>query len=309
VEFTWVKAHSGLIHNEIADTLATKGVKGGSYCPATCFDVLPEDTETEDDPNIPLTEVITQTEEFGADEEHLPQNGTWAVSLGLNEEEAADRQEERERGIQQFAHDVLGNSSTNGSEDEAVSNPGEIPVTSNGWSLVTGPEGGRDLNLSELTWQSVPEVQESSQYPECNMRVRREIGEEEEITDARSAWSNSWAQAQAEARHIREMEERFSWMSKADEGMLATGLEPYHPNDFEGAIMNAGETEFMVFEQRASGEDVLRESCPEGSEEVVGATLIIRSRTCITALTVTSHVADAPSMTAQMLTKMASCSR
>jgi ribonuclease HI len=28
VEFSWVKAHSGLIHNEIADTLATRGVKG-----------------------------------------------------------------------------------------------------------------------------------------------------------------------------------------------------------------------------------------------------------------------------------------
>jgi ribonuclease HI len=33
VEFTWVKAHSGLLRNEIADTLATRGVKGGKYCP------------------------------------------------------------------------------------------------------------------------------------------------------------------------------------------------------------------------------------------------------------------------------------
>jgi ribonuclease HI len=26
VEFSWVKAHSGIVHNEIADTLATRGV-------------------------------------------------------------------------------------------------------------------------------------------------------------------------------------------------------------------------------------------------------------------------------------------
>jgi ribonuclease HI len=61
VEFTWVKAHSGSLHNEIAGTLATRGVKGGTYCPVNWFNQLPEDTETEDDLNIPLTEVITQT--------------------------------------------------------------------------------------------------------------------------------------------------------------------------------------------------------------------------------------------------------
>jgi ribonuclease HI len=62
IEFTWVKAHSGLIHNEIADTLATRGVKGGTYCPIDWFDKLPPDTEEEDDPSIPATEVITQTD-------------------------------------------------------------------------------------------------------------------------------------------------------------------------------------------------------------------------------------------------------
>jgi ribonuclease HI len=63
VELSWVKAHSGLLHNEIADTLATKGVKGGTYCPTDWFDALPPDTETEDDPTLQLTEVITQGEE------------------------------------------------------------------------------------------------------------------------------------------------------------------------------------------------------------------------------------------------------
>jgi ribonuclease HI len=78
VEFTWVKAHSGILHNEIADTLATRGVKGSTYCPTNRFDQLPEDTETEDDPNIPPTEVITQTEEFGPDGLDPPAFGTLA---------------------------------------------------------------------------------------------------------------------------------------------------------------------------------------------------------------------------------------
>jgi ribonuclease HI len=64
VEFAWVKAHSGLLHNEIADTLATRGVNWTTYCPTDWFDELPDDTEQEDDPNIPDTEVITQTEEW-----------------------------------------------------------------------------------------------------------------------------------------------------------------------------------------------------------------------------------------------------
>jgi hypothetical protein len=308
-----MKAHSGLLDNEVADTLATRGVKGGSYCPVSWFDILPEDTETEDDPNIPTSEVITQTEEFGADEEHLPQNGTTAVVYGFNEEEAAEIQEERERGVQQFAHDFLGKSSAEGSEDEGVSNPGEIPITTRGWSLVKGSDG--DRNLSYMPWreQNVPvddeagREQEQLQSSECHIRVRRGIGEEEEITDARSAWSNSWAQAQAEARQIREMEERFSWMTEADKGMLNTGLEPFPPDQFADAIANSGETEFMVFEQRGNGGDVLRESCPEGAEVVVGATLVIRSRTCVTALNAVSHMAEAPPATAKLLTKMASC--
>jgi hypothetical protein len=112
VEFTWVKAHSGLLHNEVADTLATRGVKGGTYCPVSWSDVLPADTETEDDPNIPQTELITQTEEFGADDEHLPSFGTPAVVYGLDEEEAAERAEEREQSIQQFLKDQHDESST-----------------------------------------------------------------------------------------------------------------------------------------------------------------------------------------------------
>jgi ribonuclease HI len=56
VEFAWVKAHSGLLHNEIADTQATRGVNRTSYYPTDWFDELPGDTEQEDGPNIPDTD-------------------------------------------------------------------------------------------------------------------------------------------------------------------------------------------------------------------------------------------------------------
>jgi ribonuclease HI len=120
VEFPWVKAHSALLHNEVADTLATRGVKGGTYCPVSWFDVLPADTETEDDPNISQTELITQTEEFGLDDEHLPSFGTPAVVYGPNDEEAAERAEERERRIQEFLKNQQDESSTPVSDDEQV---------------------------------------------------------------------------------------------------------------------------------------------------------------------------------------------
>jgi hypothetical protein len=222
------------------------------------------------------------------------------VVYGFNDEEAVERMEERERSIQEFAYDQLGNSSAQDSEDEGSSRSGEIPVIRQGWEAVSGPD--RNMNLSELEWRESNEPtediaereQEQTQANECHIRVTRGIEEEEEITDARSAWSNTWAQAQAEARHIREMEERFSWMREADKAMLGLGLEPYPPDHFSEAIANSGETEFMVFEQRGNGGDVLRESCPDGAEVVVGATLVIRSRTCVTVMNAVSHIAEAP---------------
>jgi hypothetical protein len=65
-------------------------------------DMLPPDTEEEDGRSIPPSEVITQTDEFGADEEHLPSFGTQAVVYDLNKEEAEELAEERERGIRHF---------------------------------------------------------------------------------------------------------------------------------------------------------------------------------------------------------------
>jgi hypothetical protein len=262
VEFTWVKAHSGILHNEIADTLATRGVNGGTYSPVSWFDQLPADTETEDDPNIPQTEVITQTDKFGADEEHLPQFGTLVRTFGFNEEEAAERAEERERGIRQFVHNQLENSSTPVSEDEELPQPSDTVVILPGWSGVEGP--AQDLNLSELQWGNpkeaiVEEEQEQNQVTECSLRVRRGIGEETTDPDVPTSWSSTWAQAQAGAQYIRDMEERFSWMKEADKGMLYLGLEPYPWEQFAEAIERTGETEFQAIEQRGNGGDVLRE--------------------------------------------------
>jgi ribonuclease HI len=48
VQFAWVKIHSWITLNEVADVLATRGVKGSSYCPTDRFDDLPADTEPED---------------------------------------------------------------------------------------------------------------------------------------------------------------------------------------------------------------------------------------------------------------------
>jgi hypothetical protein len=132
IEFTWVKAHSGLLHNEIADTLATRGAMGSTYCPTNRFDVLPADTEEEDDPAIPSTEVIAQTDEFGADDEHLPSFGAPALVFDFNDEEAAELEEELERGIRQFAHDMLGNSS----EDEGFGETGGTVVISHKMTVV-----------------------------------------------------------------------------------------------------------------------------------------------------------------------------
>jgi hypothetical protein len=63
----------------------------------------------------------------------------------------------------------------------------------------------------------------------------------------------------------------------------------------------------MVFEQRGNGADVLRESCPDGAEVVVGATLVIRSQTCVTVMNAVSHIAEAPPATAKLLTQMTNC--
>jgi ribonuclease HI len=302
VEFTWVKAHSGILHNEIADTLATRGVKGGTYCATSRFDQLPEDTETEDDPNIPLTEVITQTEEFGPDDLHLPAFGTLAVTYGLNDEEAAERTEERDRSIRHFLHDQCNNSSTPVSEDEEFHDANDTVIIQNGWAVLGN--GGPDPQDQEQ--EPTTADQEQDKESEYSLSIRRE-GEEMSMgaEEAPSPWSSTWAQALEEAKHLRETEERFSWMKEADAQMLHLGLEPYPWEQFAEEVAKTGETEFQVIEQRGSAEEVLRANLPLEMNSIIGATLVVRSRTIVTALKMVSDLGSAPQATARMLSMSA----
>jgi hypothetical protein len=183
-----------------------------------------------------------------------------------------------------------------------------VVVIHPGWSGVEGPP--QDLNLSELQWGNpketiVEEEQEQNQAVECSLRVRRGIGGEIADSEVPTSWCSTWAQAQAGAQYIRDMEERFGWMKEADKGMLNLGFEPYPWDQFAEAIERTGETEFQAIEQRGNGVDVFRENCPEGGELVVGATLVIRSRTIVTAMNVISDSEEASPATAKLLTQMA----
>jgi ribonuclease HI len=206
IEFTWVKAHSGLLHNEIADTLATRGVKGSSYGPTDWFDKLPPDTEEEDDVSIPISEVITHRDEFGADEEQLPSSGTRATVYGFNAEEAAEAVEvaeatmlaeaekTREREFRHFAHEVLDISSRSVTEDEDFRTEVDAVVISSGMTLVDGADAFPE-----------PQDEEGFQFQEGRVGP---VAIPESI--APHAWSSTWAQARAEAEQRRAAEERFS---------------------------------------------------------------------------------------------------
>jgi ribonuclease HI len=302
VEFTWVKAHSGILQNEIADTLATRGVNGSTYCPTNRFDHLPEDTETEDDPNIPQTVVITQTEEFGTDELHLPSFGTPAVVYDFNDEEAAERAEERDRSVRHFLHDQCDNSSTPVSEDEEFHETNGTVLIQNGWTLLGN--GGPEPQDQEQE----PDVDTQEQIHDsgCSLSIRRENEEMTMGTEvAPSPWSSTWAQAMAEAQYRREMEERFSWMKEADVQMLHLGLEPYPWDQFAEEIAKTVETESQAIEQRGCTEDIFRVELPPETMSIVGPALVIRSRMIVTALNMVSGKENASQATARMLFRMA----
>jgi hypothetical protein len=101
------------------------------------------------------------------------------------------------------------------------------------------------------------------------------------------------------------MEERFSWMKDADLQMLSMGLEPYPWEQFAEEISKTGENEFQAIEQRACTEDVLQTGEAVGPESLVGATLVIRSRTIVTAFNMISRTLNASQATARMLCRMA----
>jgi hypothetical protein len=100
------------------------------------------------------------------------------------------------------------------------------------------------------------------------------------------------------------MEERFSWMKDADLQMLSMGLEPYLWDQFAEEVAKTGETEFQAIEQRACTEKEFQMELPPEMISLVGATLVIRSRTIVTALNMVSGKWNASQATARMLCRM-----
>jgi hypothetical protein len=169
---------------------------------------------------------VSGTEEFGPDDLHLPAFGTLAINHGLNEEEATERTEERDRRIRHFLHDQCNNSSTPVSEDEEFHDANDTVIIQNGWAVLGN--GGPDPQDQEQEPFAADQEQEQDKESEYSLSIRRGSEEMSMGTEvAPSPWSSTWAQALAEAQHLRETEERFSWMKEADVQMLHLGLEPY----------------------------------------------------------------------------------
>jgi hypothetical protein len=175
------------------------------------FDELPTDTEQEDDPTIPETEVITQTEEW-ADDEHLPSFGIRAQVYGFNAEETAEAAEtaeeearveqetEHERGIRHFLHDTCDNSSTTVTDDDDNGVTGGVIVLKSGMTVA---EDGSELP-------------EPPKEPEFHLQVGLVGAVDLPESMEPSPWSSTCAQARAEAAQRQAEEERFSWMKEAD---------------------------------------------------------------------------------------------
>jgi hypothetical protein len=87
--------------------------------------------------------------------------------------------------------------------------------------------------------------------------------------------------------------------------MLHLGLEPYPWEQFAEEVAKTGETDFQVIEQRGSAEEILRANLPVEMNSIIGATLVVRSRTIVTALKMVSDLGSAPQATARMFSILA----
>jgi hypothetical protein len=94
-------------------------------------------------------------------------------------------------------------------------------------------------------------------------------------------------------------------MKDADLQMLAMGFEPVPWEQFADAVNQTGEYQFQAVEQRASSEQVYQTGEPPGPDSLVGATLVVRSHTVVTALKMVSYGWNAPGATARMMCLMA----
>jgi hypothetical protein len=174
VGFSWVRAHSGLVHNEIADTLATRGVNGSSYCPLNRFDVLPADAEPED---------VFDAQNAGRSSRKLT-NGTktFICHRSVHERPFSDLAEVT---FNRFSRDVLGNWSAIVSDDSDVPQGEHIPVMTGGMRVVSDEEQE----------ESAPEV---VTLPTIEFKP----------------WSGNWTWPQALEADRREMAERLAFQQE-----------------------------------------------------------------------------------------------
>jgi hypothetical protein len=296
VEFSWVKAHPGLIHNEIADTLATRGVRGGSYCPTNRFDELPPDTEPEDVPEArDVDSIVKQVDEYDEDT-HLPPFSTKAISYGFNQEEI---QEQRDAQFAGFSREVLGNSSSVVSDDSES----DVPQSQD-TIVMTG-----DMNVVQEDQEGV-KTYDQIIAKQGFAQVTRDEGVHmtpvsEGLYDspgvAPHGWSSTFTQARREALQLQAMEDQYSWMTEADQFMFHLGLEPVPWEHFEETVSQEGETQFQATEQRASEEDVMGSHEQPASDSLIGATIVIRSETVISAYRIVSSALQAENATTKIL--------
>jgi hypothetical protein len=115
------------------------------------------------------------------------------------------------------------------------------------------------------------------------------------------AWSTSFAQARSEAIRQQAEKEWFIWMIEADQHMFQLGLEPVPWEQFEEAVSQKDERQFLAMEQRASEEQAMHSPEQPAPDSLVGATIVIRSETVISALRMVSHAIQAENATTAML--------
>jgi hypothetical protein len=113
--------------------------------------------------------------------------------------------------------------------------------------------------------------------------------------------SPSFIQARREAIRLQAMEEQFSWMTEADQYMLHLGLEPVPWEHVAEATGQKGESQFQAIEQRVTGKDVLESQEELAPNSLVGATIVIRSETVVSAFRRVSNALQAESATTEIL--------
>jgi hypothetical protein len=233
-DFSWVKAHSGLVHNEIAGTLAPRGIKGSSYCPTNRFDVLPADTGPEDVFDAQsVIPIVTQVEEW--DEEILlPPFSSRVTSLGLEQDE---KREIEESTFNSFSRNVLRNSSAPVSDDSDVQQ-GEDTLVMTGEMRVASNEEQEEQGELEPE----PEV---TTLPTIEFKP----------------WSGNWTWTHPLEADRREKAERlafqqeFGWMREADHCLIGHGPHPVAWERFIGNAGQIGSRHFKAIECRKPQED------------------------------------------------------